>query len=1054
MQKKSMRLLVLLCLAAVMNSTSFARDKASANAVIANVENQLAKPSGIEDDASSPVMISWIGTGKLGVYTISNTGQNGYFEPPPAWPGYTGEWPSGYASGNGNTGEFPRGTQQFYVWSAGFWVGAMVQKQIGDQIITEPRVATAAYYSDQGALSDLYQSNQRIPEGDEGEGDFLFKQKGISNIEAHQRLWTYADTSAINARRRAVGHPELALNPENGDYLSNEDTYCVWGDYFPEGDAAVMFSDGYDTEPVGIRVEQRTYSWSTDSYIYMTYHITNMNDFPLENVYFGYFMDNDVGDATDDLIGYDANLNLGYSYDSDFQETGWPALAGYIGTVFLTTPKNEFGQELGLTGFQTWTIDGDESSVDDSGRDELKYMQLAKTSYEVFTEPQDVRQLASSGPVRTMQPGETVEVTIAVIAGGSLSEVKENTQLALERFSLGYIGPEAPPSPNLVVEPDENRAILAWDNFPEAVQDPYSGLIDFEGYRIYKSDDNGLTWGEETADLERYPNGWVPIAEFDIPGNETGRYVATAYSSGASEASIEFEGYTADVDNNYIEARYAIEFLAGKELMVYNLSQQKSYSYNAGALADGNGFAILHRTNNSAYPDAVYRSNELITFDGILLSISDKVDSLGVTLSSPAVGDVFTVQTFASSAIGEQLGLDYVYIDEGLTNGVTYAYSVTAFDKGDQTIDLPSLEGSLFTNMTKVVPRGRAVDRTLEDLSLVIRTAGASAGTLSTSIHNPLEMITADFRVEFFGSDTLTKKASYLRIINSTADTVVVDSAALTAGTAGAGFYGLNLTAAGPAVASIDTSSFGWIQGSSSFDFSIVGEKPQPFDYEVEFVDAIDAATFTGDEVILPPGTPAPWRVTNLTLDKKAESYGFPPITVGFGQNGIIRIMKENYTNLNDFAFGLQLDKTDTSDPIQPGDTWTVNTIKPFLTDDEFTFSTRGFNEVKAESEYSLKDVNVVPNPYYVRAQWDTDRFNKHLKFTHLPGHCKIRIFTTSGILIRTIEHNVDNGDPIGYHSWIMRNEDNMDIASGLYIYQVKDMTTGKEKVGKFAVIL
>ncbi|MCD4692262.1 MAG: hypothetical protein K8R79_05070, partial [Calditrichales bacterium] len=393
-------------------SIAFARDKASNNSVVVNFNNQLMKPCIGEEDTPRPVMISWIGTGKLGVYTISNTGQNGYFEPPVGWKEYTGEFPWGYTSGNGRTGEYPRGTQQFYVWAAGLWVGAMVQKDVGGVIIEEPRVATAAYYSDQGALSDLFQTNQRILEGQDGEGDFLFKQKGLADIQEYQQLWVYADTS-INERRRAVGHPELQLDPGKGDYLSNEDTYAVWGDYFPEGDASTMFVMGYDTDPVGIRVEQRTYSWSTDAYVYLNYRITNMNDFPLEDVYFGYFMDNDVGDATDDLIGYDEDLNLGYSYDSDFTEAGWEALAGYVGTVFLKTPEDSTGKELGLTGFQTWTIDGDESEVDNQGRDDLKYYQLSKGGYEIFSVPQDVRQLTASGPVKYLQPGETVEVTIA-----------------------------------------------------------------------------------------------------------------------------------------------------------------------------------------------------------------------------------------------------------------------------------------------------------------------------------------------------------------------------------------------------------------------------------------------------------------------------------------------------------------------------------------------------------------------------------------------------------------------------------------------------------------
>ncbi len=48
-----------------------------------------------------------------------------------------------------------------------------------------------------------------------------------------------------------------------------------------------------------------------------------------------------------------------------------------------------------------------------------------------------------------------------------------------------------------------------------SLPDPFSGEYDFEGYRVYRSEDNGITWGEKTTDINRYPSGYVPLAEFD-----------------------------------------------------------------------------------------------------------------------------------------------------------------------------------------------------------------------------------------------------------------------------------------------------------------------------------------------------------------------------------------------------------------------------------------------------------------------------------------------------------------------------------------------------------
>ena len=154
-------------------------------------------------------------------------------------------------------------------------------------------------------------------------------------------------------------------------------------------------------------------------------------------------MDNDVGYADDDLIGFDRSLNLGYSYDSDSEESGWIAPAGYLGSVFVETPVDSVGDpskgipaagnelndwQIGLTGFQTWIrsdlgqSEGHPGDVDDDEMDHIKYFQLSMVdSFEVFEEPQDVRQLATSGPVIQLEPGKSISVTVALVAGSSLS---------------------------------------------------------------------------------------------------------------------------------------------------------------------------------------------------------------------------------------------------------------------------------------------------------------------------------------------------------------------------------------------------------------------------------------------------------------------------------------------------------------------------------------------------------------------------------------------------------------------------------------------------------
>jgi len=572
---------------------------------VSSIQQGLRKPGQINLPGS---MLSWIGKGNLTTYTISNTGQNGYFEPPPGWTDYSDEFPFGYTSGNGRTGEFPRGTEQYYVWAAGIWIGAKAADW------DEPRVATAAYYSDQSALSRLWQSNQvfnstNAPETNL-EGALMFKQKN-QEPQDYQTNWAYfvprtgdmlldfnqytyseddtvyrLDYQDINQRRRQYFEtsdisvdtnliylrPNRAFKDTNGlpeqevdrlvygDIVSDEDTYAMFGDVVPEDEAVTMFTFGYDEKAVGISVVQRTYSWGIDDWIYLDYKITNMNDFALDSVYIGYFMDNDVGpDAEDDLIGFDENLNLGYSYDSDFQEEDWQTGAGYVGSVFVRTPQDAvIGEEIGLTGFQTWirTDLGNSEPFagdpDDLGRDDLKYKELEFTRYEEYKEPTDVRQLISSGPYIHLEPGQTITATIAIVGGASLADLKENTQAAINKYQSGYISAEPPPSPALTALPSDKTVFLTWNNAPEQARDPFTGNQDLAGYRVYKS-------------LTGLEGDWTKLAEYDASDDSSDNTVVMKYERGGAKLDAQFIGFgpTSDPErglDEYTGDEYTIEF--------------------------------------------------------------------------------------------------------------------------------------------------------------------------------------------------------------------------------------------------------------------------------------------------------------------------------------------------------------------------------------------------------------------------------------------------------------------------------------------------------------
>ena len=99
--------------------------------------------------------------------------------------------------------------------------------------------------------------------------------------------------------------------------------------------------------------------------------------------------------------------------------------------------------------------------------------------------------------------------------------------------------------------------------------------------------------------------------------------------------------------------------------------------------------------------------------------------------------------------------------------------------------------------------------------------------------------------------------------------------------------------------------------------------------------------------------------------------------------------------------------------------------------------------KVEAESIVvftTLENIHVSPNP----ASPGKGRF---VQFNNLPNECTIRIFTIVGELVATVKHDA----PTGYESWNMRNENNLFISAGIYIY-IAETPGGDQKSGKILI--
>lgn len=96
-----------------------------------------------------------------------------------------------------------------------------------------------------------------------------------------------------------------------------------------------------------------------------------------------------------------------------------------------------------------------------------------------------------------------------------------------------------------------------------------------------------------------------------------------------------------------------------------------------------------------------------------------------------------------------------------------------------------------------------------------------------------------------------------------------------------------------------------------------------------------------------------------------------------------------------------------------------------------------------------LGKVYAVPNPFIQKSGFQgTGDVSDKIGFYGLPEKCTIRIFSYSGQLIETIEHDT----PLYSTEWFQVTKNGQEIASGIYFYVVTT-PTGEQTKGKFIVI-
>ena len=203
-----------------------------------------------------------------------------------------------------------------------------------------------------------------------------------------------------------------------------------------------FFSDSRATSPLGIQLRQDAYEFATapdDDYIILRYRIRNGGGAALSDFRVGWFFDWDIGGSGDgspdanDRAAYDASRGLGYAYDVNGSADGV-----HVGVMVLTPPGTtsyraiwndqtlvsppEWGLFDGFTKTEKWQCLHDGFGYTEAG-------------------PEDISQAIATGPF-TIQPGDSVTVAFAFLAGDNLADLQANADAAKAKWQL--FGPITP----------------------------------------------------------------------------------------------------------------------------------------------------------------------------------------------------------------------------------------------------------------------------------------------------------------------------------------------------------------------------------------------------------------------------------------------------------------------------------------------------------------------------------------------------------------------------------------------------------------------------------
>ena len=670
-------------------------------------------------------------------------------------------------------------------------------------------------------------------------------------------------------------------------------------------------------------------------------------------------------------------------------------------------------------------------------------------NFSEITNDQDIVFIYGSGYI-SLAPGETKRISMAFLFGEDLDDLLITAETVQDIYNKNYQFFKPPSLPKVTAIPDDKKVTLYWDSNSEKSLDPITGE-DFEGYVIYRStrpdfaDIQNITDGKGSRFLYeplKDKNGFE--AKWDLNNDWVGYHPVPYlgrglnYYLGVNSGLVHTFVDSNDVRNGQTYYYAVVAYDHGdslgippsettKKISLDPITSRLTFSDNTVQAIPGPRAAGYDRPEILDLTDVQHVSgiaNGPVTFS-IINDLDIKDDNYMLTFSDTLFKPDGNILAKNYSVVGEKAYTESFYL---------YGTKFTSLSKGniinDSFLQVKDASGTVYQY-------GIDYELNLEK------------GSIKRTDNSPMQEAT-----EYF--ITFRSYATYQSIALNDEDYNPV-------------FDGILLKVKDNPSLGFDADRSKW-STELNLPFRMYlrtggNPKAEPSDYIVTFSDQnIDSAKkFVGN------------RFINIPVKYKVED-----VTSGIPIRVVTNLQEATATNDSAWSLGEEIVFYRTGSPggqggllswslvISPstdsvqtlpgnGDALLLYTKRPFKEEDVFTLQTKaGFVNNQTASQ-QMDNIYVVPNPYVGANEIEPanklsgqNRGERRIYFENLPMKCTIRIFTLSGELVTTLEH--ETGADNGREYWNLLNHDGFSVAYGVYLAHIDAPGVG-EKLIKFALI-